>query len=145
VGVAVLEISPYSPTGLPLDLRQLPNPTWEQVESSIRRQDGYTHPLTRLRLDPHEEEPALDILGGSGRFVLWELGGEWQFHDPSATGGEELPVWTSDQGYLALPCQICCDIERVVRIARRFFDTGSFVSLDSIAEPRATPDRGGAG
>jgi hypothetical protein len=143
VGVAVLETMPYSHAGLPLDPAVIPDPTWEQVEDSIRRQDGYTHPLTRVRLDPHQDEPALDILGGNGRFVLWELGGGWQYHDPSATGDEELPVWTSDQGYRALPCDICCDIERVVRIARRFFDTGSFESLDSIAEPGAAPDRGG--
>lgn len=33
----------------------------------------------------------------------------WEYYDPSATGDEELPVWTSDQGYRALPCDICCD------------------------------------
>jgi hypothetical protein len=139
VGVAVLETSPYSPTGLPLGARRFQNPTWEQVEDSIRRQDGRTHPLTRLWLRPHEEEPALDILGGNGRFVLWQLGGGWQYYDLSAAGDEELPVWTSDQGYRALPCNICCDIERVVRIARRFFDTRSFDSLDSIAAPGTSP------
>jgi len=140
VGVAVLETIPYSSAGLPLGRGELPNPTWEQVEASIRAQDGYTHPLTRLRLDPHQDEPALDILGGKGRFVLWELCGQWQYHDASATGNEELPVWTSDQGYRALPCNICSDIERVVRIARRFFETGSFESLDTIAERGAPAD-----
>jgi hypothetical protein len=133
MGVAVLETMPYSPAGLPLGGGVFPNPTWEQVETSIRTQDRITHPLTRLRLDPDQEEPALDILGGNGRFVLMELGGKWQYYDPSAAGDEELPVWTSDQGYQALPCDICFDIERVVRIARRFFDTGSFESLDEVA------------
>jgi hypothetical protein len=132
VGVAILETMPYSPAGLPSGPGVISSPTWEQVEDSIRRQDGYAHPLTRLRLDPYRDEPALDILGGSGRFVLWELCGRWQYHDPSATEAAEMPVWTSDQGYKALPCHICFDIERVVRIARRFFDTGSFESLDNI-------------
>jgi hypothetical protein len=102
------------------------------------------HPLTRLRLDSQQEEPALDILGGNGRFVLWELGGDWQFFDPSATGGNELPVWNSDQGYRAPPCNICRDVERVIRIARRFFDTRSFEYLDSVSESGDAPiDRGG--
>lgn len=132
MGIAIMEISQYTSTGLPLESERVANPTWEQVEQSIRRQDGFTRPLTRLRVGPDQEEPALDILGGNGRFVLWELGGGWQYYDPNVVDDKEIPVWTSDQGYRASEKNICFDVERVIRIARQFFQTCTFESLDSV-------------
>jgi hypothetical protein len=135
--VVLLETSLYSRNGQSLGLRQIPYPSWEQIEQSIRALDQYCHPLVRLRLSNVEDTPALDIVGGNGKYALMALGDNWLYDDPDQ-GDAEVAVWTSDQGYRCPASNVCFDVQRVLRIAKQFCESASFEGLDSGAEPGTT-------
>jgi hypothetical protein len=123
-GVTALEILPHSAEGAPLTGEWVDAPSWEQVECSIRGLDGHAHPLVRLWAGQPREAPGLEIIGGGGKYALREVGSGWVYYDPNGAD-EEVEVQTSGAGHRRAGYYVCTDVERVLRIARRFFESGS--------------------
>jgi hypothetical protein len=123
-GVTALETLPHSAEGAPLAGELVDAPSWEQVECSIRGLDGHTHPLVRLWAGRPREAPGLEVIGGGGKYALREVRGLWVYYDPNGAG-EEVELQTSGAGHRCAGYYVCTDVERVLRIARRFFESGS--------------------
>ncbi len=123
-GLTALQLHPHSVEGIPLVGELLDAPAWELVERSIRGLDGHSHPRVRLWAGPPGEPPGLDIIGGNGKYALREVGNGWVYYDPNGTD-EEVKVQTSGAGHRCAAYYVCTDVERVLRIARRFFESGS--------------------
>jgi hypothetical protein len=121
--VAALEMSPHGPDGEPLTVEFLHDPTWEQIERSIRELDRHRHPLVRLWAGAPEKSPALEIVGGNGTYALREPDGEWVYYDPSGSD-TEVEIQTSGEGYRCPAFYVCADVERALQIARQFCETG---------------------
>jgi hypothetical protein len=123
-GVTALEMLPHSAEGVPLAAELVDAPSWEQVERSIRDLDGHTHPRVCLWAGRPREAPGLEIIGGGGKYALREVGDGWVYYDPNGAD-EEVEVQTSGAGHRCAGYYVCADVERVLRIARRFFESGS--------------------
>jgi hypothetical protein len=123
-GLTALQLHPHSADGVPLVGELLDAPAWELVERSIRELDGHTHPRVRLWAGPPGEPPGLDIIGGNGKYALREVGNGWVYYDSNGTD-EQVNVQTSGAGHRCAEYYVCTDVERVLRIARRFFESRS--------------------
>jgi hypothetical protein len=123
-GLTALQLHPHSADGVPLVGELLDAPAWELVERSIRELDGHTHPRVRLWAGPPGEPPGLDIIGGNGKYALREVGNGWVYYDSNGTD-EQVNVQTSGAGHRCAGYYVCTDVERVLRIARRFFESRS--------------------
>jgi hypothetical protein len=123
--IAALDTTPHSSDGKPLIGERHSHPTWKQIKESIRALNGHTHPLVRLWAGPPDSAPALEIRGGNGIYSLRERGDGWVDYDPGA-GDEEVEVQTSGDGYRCPAFYVCRDVGRVLEIARRFCETGTF-------------------
>lgn len=130
-----MTVARYDDKGQSLEPARVIEPAWSDVEAAIRRMDNYCFPFICLNtdaLDPEDE--GLDlfwVVGGAGRWALLQASGEWQYQDSSA-GNEEVRLWESDQGYFCKQKNILADLEKVLRITRAYYDTGSYAGLDAI-------------
>jgi hypothetical protein len=122
----------YYRDGRHWDTEQVVMPAWSDVEAAIRKMDNYCFPIVQLNTTDNEQaENIFNICGGSGRWALFHMMGDWQHEEPG--GGEgEVQLWDSDQGYYCREKNILTDIERVLRITKAFYDTGSYSSLDAV-------------
>jgi hypothetical protein len=66
-----------------------------------------------------------------GAWALFHIMGEWQYEDP-AGGDGEVRLWESDQGYFCRGKNVLADIEKVLRITKAFYDTGSYDELNAV-------------
>lgn len=132
--VRVLEYIEYPP-GEHWRAVKVPGPTWADIEAAIRRLDRHRFPFLFLWPSADEAEhevsgdyDAFEVMGGQG--VWWlagTFGGYFQRRlDFPGRGGQEVPVWTSDQGFADADRHICRDVEAVVRAARYFAEHGGF-------------------
>jgi hypothetical protein len=109
--------------------RDVAHPTWDEVETAIRRLDQFTWPFVWLLLGEGkdwgamEEEGFLSIIGGNGKYSV-------EGATPSE-GGKRLclskqsreklvDVWLSDQGFSTEEMFVCYELETVLRVARYF-------------------------
>jgi hypothetical protein len=122
--IVVLEITLSQREGESIEVKQIRDPSWRQLEQSIRTLDQDSHPSLRIWAGEVEQAPALDILGGNGKYVLRELGDGWVYYDPSQ-GEEEIEVCTGLPGHRAPAFYVCTDLNRVLQIARHYFETGT--------------------
>lgn len=106
------------------EMRQLRNPSWHDIERSIRALDQDSHPSLRIWAGEVKQAPALEILGGNGKYVLRELGDGWVYYDPSA-GEKEIEVCKGLSGHRAPAYYVCTDFHRVLEIAIRYMETGT--------------------
>jgi hypothetical protein len=116
----------------PWDSEDVCSPSWPEVDAAIRRMDNYCFPIVQLNCTEYEDDDAIfNVIGGDGRWALSHMMGEWQYEDPS--GGEgEVRLWDSDQGYFCKERNILTDVEKVLRIIKAFYDTGSYDHLDDV-------------
>ncbi|MEX0714990.1 MAG: hypothetical protein WD066_00305 [Planctomycetaceae bacterium] len=122
----------YHRNGRPWDEETVPSPTWEQVEAAIRRMDNYCFPIVRLNCTEHDDaDDVFIVIGGAGRYALFQMMAEWQYEDQSG-GTAEVRLWESDQGYFCQERNVLTDIEKVLRITKAYYETGSYARLDSI-------------
>lgn len=126
----------YYRDGRPWDAELIRNPAWPQVEAALRRMDDDGFPIVALsRLDCEtdeelfEDDDSLHLIGGQGRYALFQCAGDWQYDDGS---GDETPVrlWQSDQGYFCQQRHIA-DLALALALARVFHRTGCFDALQS--------------
>jgi hypothetical protein len=122
----------YSRDGQHWDAEQVASPTWSDVELAVRRMDNYCYPIVQLNTTESDEHEALfNVCGGSGRWALFQMMGDWQYEE--ADGGEgEVRLWESDQGYYCREKNVVTDLEKVLRIVKAFYETGSYDTLDSV-------------
>lgn len=117
----------------PWESEIIATPAWEAVESAIRRMDNYCFPIVQLnRVEDDQSADIFFICGGDGRWALAQMMGEWQYEQPSG-GEDEVRLWDSDQGYYCKEKNILTDIEKVLRISKAFYYSGSYESLDEVA------------
>jgi hypothetical protein len=124
----------YYRDGRHWDSERIERPEWAAVEEAVRRMDDYCFPIVHLNTtDVDWGEAVFNIIGGDGRWALFHMMGEWQYCDPSSDDVEEVRLWSSDQGYYCEARNILTDVEKVLRIARAYYDSGSYAGLDALA------------
>jgi len=109
-------------------------PSWSDVEAAVRRMDNYCFPIVHLNTTEDEEEESIfNIVGGDGRWALFQMMGEWKYTDREYQGEiDEEWLWESDQGYCCETNELLTDVEKVLRIVRKYYDTGSYDELDTV-------------
>lgn len=126
-----MSIVRYYRDGRPWDSEDILSPEWPQVEAAIRRMDNYCYPIVELnRTEYEDDEDIFNIIGGNGRWVLFHMMDDWQYEDPNGSD-KEVRLWDSDQGYFCKERNVITDIEKVLRITKEFFDSGSYKNLNS--------------
>ncbi|WP_198732285.1 Imm1 family immunity protein [Sanguibacter suaedae] len=107
-------------------------PTWDDVAAAVSRLDDHEFPIVELSCTEHDDDEALLVIGGRGRYALTQSVPGWQFSDPSRPD-REVRLWTSDQGYFCTEREIITDLGLVLRIVEEFYRTGSYDGLDRFA------------
>ncbi len=120
----VLEITRYPTDRRATEVSQIRDPSWGQIERSIRNLDRDALPSLRLWAGEVEQAPALDVIGGKGQYVLRELGDGWIYYDPSQ-GEEEIEVSQSIPGHCYPAYYVCGDLQRVLQIVRHYYEAGT--------------------
>lgn len=125
----------YDPTGRSYQSYKNSKPTWEDVESSIRRLDRFRFPFVWLWATDDSEKQTLDgegdvftVMGGEGAY--WLAGSFNGFFerriDYPERGDSTVEVWTSDQGMTTLERHVCRDLEAVIRAVKYFSEHRDF-------------------
>lgn len=120
----------YYRDGRPWDSEDVRSPAWLEVEAAIRRMDNFCYPIVQLNLT-EDDENIFNVIGGNGRWALFQMMGEWQYEDRHGDPSE-VRLWDSDQGYFCTEKNVITDVEKVLRIARKFYETGSYDHLDDV-------------
>ena len=117
----------------PWDVKVINNPLWEDVVAAIKQMDNFYFPIVQLHIDIREEgeEDDLNIIGGNGRYSLFHFMGEWRYEDPEGND-KDARLWDSDQGYFCKEKNIITGINKVLRITKVFYETGSYENLDDV-------------
>ena len=111
---------------------EIDSPSWSDVEEAIRRMDNYCFPIVQLNTtDNDEDENIFNVVGGDGRWALFHMMGDWQYAEPGGSE-KEVRLWESDQGYYCREKNVLTDVEKVLRIVRKFYEAGSYDDLDSV-------------
>jgi hypothetical protein len=122
----------YYRDGRHWDTECVDSPAWSDVEATVRRMDNYCFPWVQLNTtDDDTDESIFNVMGGEGRWALFHMMGDWQYEDPAGSD-EEARLWDSDQGYYCKEKNILTDVEKVLRITKGFYETGSYAGLDAI-------------
>jgi len=124
--INLMQITVYETDGWTNRTEQVQNPTWEQIDHSIRRLDKFRYPFVLLYRDTQVEEsdqPDFCVMGGGRDSVVSGMDRRICFRgqDPEI---ESIEVWTSDQGSSELPDFVCHEIEIVLKATRYFFERG---------------------
>ena len=107
-------------------------PTWNEVEEAIRKMDNFCFPIVKLGCGlPDDDDDSFNIIGGDGRLALFHFMGEWQFEDDSGDKSD-VRLWDSDQGYYCKECNVIKDIDLALRVAKQYYETGSYTGLNAI-------------
>lgn len=123
----------YYRDGRPWDSEDVLSPNWANVEGAVRRMDNYCFPIVTLHTNGDEDDDTyLNIIGGDGRWAMFHVMGEWQYEDPAGSE-EEVRLWESDQGYFCKAKNVLVDVEEVLRLAKAFYDSGSYEKLGEVA------------
>jgi hypothetical protein len=117
----------------PWDAESTANPRWDEVVAAIRRMDDHFYPIVQLNCGEHDDDETIfNVIGGNGRFALFHMMGDWQYSDANGSD-EEVRLWTSDQGYFCAQRNILTDMDKVLRIVKVYYETGSYADLDAVA------------
>ena len=98
---------------------------------NLRKTGHLRHLKSRRTSFKQEDSYCFNVIGGSGRYAIFHLLGEWQYDDPNGSD-TEVRLWDSDQGYFCRERNVLTDIQKVLRIAKAFYDTGSYRGLDDV-------------
>ena len=127
--VKVLDISVYGLDGRKGATIHVPHPSWKRIVQAIRELDQYCRPCVFLRL--HEDNPEkgwLSVLGGNGVYsITGTLNGlDHLTYFDRTMRDDDVPVWTSDQGFYPPEKNVCYDLRLVLRVARHWAEHGAF-------------------
>ena len=137
--VRVLVTVIYDETGWNWQKQVVRQPTWDQIDSSIRQLDQFCHPWIELHLtdDPDDPGNSLTVMGGKGVYWIALTADEWdqlRLFDPDKSS-RKVDLWISDQGFDDHELHTTTDLELVMRIAGYFAQTGKPLP-DATWEPR---------
>jgi hypothetical protein len=122
----------YYRDGRPWDAEEIEAPAWPDVEAAIRRMDNDCFPIVQLNAtDNPENDDIFNVIGGGGRWALFQMTGPWHYEDPDGPD-DEVRLWESDQGYFTKAKRVLTDVDRVLRITKAYYDTGSYHGLDAV-------------
>ena len=124
-----LQVTVYEADGWKWRSNDICDPTWDEIEDSIRNLDRFRHPFVWLMLGHERNEGQLDIVGGDGAFALsgyTKKQGDKRYYNVEHSSTKEISIWTSDQGCEMEELYVCYDIDVVLRAAKYFCDHGSF-------------------
>ncbi len=125
----------YYPDNKPWDGELIRNPSWEQVESVIRRMDDFCFPLVALSLnsclavsDVFEDDDSFHVIGGNDCFALFQNAGNWQYDNPYGSA-DSVRLWQSDQGYFCEQRNIAT-LRTSLALIREFYLNGNFEAVE---------------
>ena len=128
----------YYEDGRPWDAEVIADPTWDAVELAVRQMDDNLRPIVLLSPErfgssdeAFEDDDAFNVIGGAGPYALFQTAGEWRYEDPNG-GTEKVRLWQSDQGYFCQERNVITDVEKVLRIVRVYYDSGTYEGLDTV-------------
>jgi hypothetical protein len=107
--------------------QDLAYPSWDQVETSIRRLDQFKWPFVWLLLGEGadwgamEEEGYLNIMGGNGIYSVdgaTPSDGRKRLSVPQHSREKRVDVWLSDQGFSTPEVFVCYELQTVLRVAK---------------------------
>jgi len=112
---------------------EIKSPKWQDVSAAIRRMDDNEYPIVQLSCKDidscFDDEESFNVIGGVVcGFALFEFTPGWNFEDPLG-GDEDVRLWQSDQGYFCKRKNVIVDVEKVLELARIYFETGSYEAL----------------
>ncbi|HUO07509.1 MAG TPA: hypothetical protein VM008_04350 [Phycisphaerae bacterium] len=119
----------YDDSGWNCKTSRLADPTWDDIENGVRQLNKVQFPFVWLFLaaDAADDEvPDFEVMGGDGDYVMAVTdpnGVHRRFRFPSHSN-KWLHVWTSDQGCEMEEKFVCHDVDFVLRVLRRYADTG---------------------
>ena len=110
-------------------------PDWEAVSAAVQRMDDDEYPIVQLSYKDVEscfsDDSSFNIVGGAiAGFAMFEMIAGWQYEDPRG-GDEDVRLWKRDQGYFCQRKNILADLDGVLRIAKVYFDTGSYEAVQT--------------
>lgn len=120
----------HYPPRHPWNCLEVRSPDWETVSAAIRQMDDIAYPVVQLSWEDvascFDDEESFNVVGGAGSgFALFEFIPGWSFETP-AGGDDEVRLWQSDQGYFCKRKNLIADVDDVLKLARVYFDTGSY-------------------
>jgi len=128
-----MTITRYYRDGRPWDTERVDEPSWSEVEAAVRRMDDFCFPVVALNTTPDDsDENIFNVLGGNGRWALFQMMADWVYEDPAGSD-EETRLWESDQGYFCREKNVITDVEKVLRITKAYYVSGSYDGLDAVS------------
>ncbi|MCW4453347.1 hypothetical protein OK348_00835 [Flavobacterium sp. MXW15] len=132
----------YCRDGRPWDSEVVATPSWKQVEEAIMRMDDHCFPIVVQSAlecgsgaEAFEDDDSFHVIGGNGRFALFQNAGSWQYRNPQGSNAEAR-LWQSDQGYFCTESNLA-NLDLALRMARAFHETASFDAAESASRPAA--------
>ena len=117
----------------------VPDPTWDDIESAIRRLDGWRYRWLHLwpTADPADHDPNpgsheyVQVIGGNGIYLLrvsFADGRDCCLHFPDWPDRDVVVLRDAwgfvDRMWAESARRVCRDVEEVVQAVRRYCDTG---------------------
>ena len=122
----------------PWDAELISSPTWPEVERTLRRMDDECFPVVVLSTlncatdeEAFEDDDSFHVIGGNGRYALFQCTGPWQYDCPQGSDAE-VRLWQSDQGYFCAERNIA-PLPLALHLTEVFYRTGSFAAVESAA------------
>ena len=97
------------------------NPEWQQVEKAIRDLNHYCLPFIVLGLTEdrnREDDEYFSIFGGPGGYSI--NSSDVRYADPTHSSGEEIAIWTSDQGYYPKERYVTYNLNLAIQIVHYY-------------------------
>ena len=124
-----LQIVKYESSSGPWSSRFVDEPTWDDIERSIRGLDRDLHPFVFVHFDENAGEddiPNIEVVGGQSAYSIgFKEDGVLKYYVNSEKGDREVLIWESDQGALVPEKRICDDLELVLEIVKHLCNTNT--------------------
>ena len=111
------------------------SPSWAEVEAAIRRMDrdnGYIQIVQLNCTADGDDDDIFNVISGNGNWVPFQMSGEWEYDDP-AGGDDMVSLWGGDRRPFCEGRNALADVEKVLKLTRAFYDSGSYERLDEVA------------
>jgi hypothetical protein len=107
----------------------IPDPTWDAIETAIRRLERFRYPFVWLYRDKDsvaDAVPDFAVTGGEGVFAFECIAGgmAYRYVDPDH-GDNDIAVWKSDEGAVFAERFCCFSLEAALQATRYFCEYGA--------------------
>ena len=129
--IQLMQVFTYGHDGWGCQQIDTANPSWEAMESAVRRLDKFRYPFIWFYRSAQPKEaslPDIDIMGGDGAFVFSATlpNGKHSVIRFGPKSANRVEVWLSDQGAEMEEGLTCDDIDVVLALLKEFAETGTF-------------------